>query len=105
VGTLHSYCMAGYECQMHRVSSPASCMNCEHQLIDNTQAINWQKRHDWVVAHVTALAQQGALTASIYSHFITQIRAAEKVMRQFNIPFMCFVLEDSPYEQIPVNPD
>jgi hypothetical protein len=24
VGTLHSYCMAGYECQMHKVSSPVT---------------------------------------------------------------------------------
>jgi len=104
VGTLHSYCLAGYECQMHRVSSPASCMNCEHQLIDKTQAINWQKRHHWVVEHVTTLAKQRTLTASIYSHFITQIRAAEKVMRQFNIPFTHFILEGNEYEQIPDNP-
>ncbi|MBF4375934.1 integrase, partial [Vibrio anguillarum] len=40
VGTLHSYCMAGYECQMHKVSSPANCMSCENQLIDKEKAEN-----------------------------------------------------------------
>lgn len=101
VGTLHSYCMAGYECQMHKVSSPANCMNCENQLIGKEQIESWQKRHQWVTRQVKDMDAIGALTSSMYSHFITQIRAAEKVLHRFKIPFEKFDIGNEKYEQVP----
>ncbi|EEY98024.1 phage Integrase [Vibrio sp. RC586] len=101
VGTLHSYCMAGYECQMHKVSSPANCMSCENQLIDKEKAENWNKRYQWVCKQVTDMEAIGSLTSSMYSHFITQIRAAEKVLHKFQIPFTRFEIGNDKYEQIP----
>ncbi|MCZ4373880.1 integrase [Vibrio diazotrophicus] len=101
VGTLHSYCMAGYECQMHKVSSPANCMSCENQLIDKEKAENWNKRYHWVCKQVTDMEAIGSLTSSMYSHFITQIRAAEKVLHKFQIPFTRFEIGNDKYEQIP----
>lgn len=101
VGTLHSYCMAGYECQMHKVSSPANCMSCENQLIDKEKAENWDKRYQWVCKQVTDMEAIGSLTSSMYSHFITQIRAAEKVLHKFQIPFTRFEIGNDRYEQIP----
>ncbi len=101
VGTLHSYCMAGYECQMHKISSPANCMNCENQLIGQEQVESWQKRHAWVSQQVKDMDAIGTLTSSMYSHFITQIRAAEKVLHRFKIPFEKFDIGSDQYEQIP----
>ncbi|MGL4381197.1 MAG: integrase [Vibrio sp.] len=101
VGTLHSYCMAGYECQMHKVSSPANCMSCENQLIDKEKAENWNKRYHWVCKQVIDMEAIGSLTSSMYSHFITQIRAAEKVLHKFQIPFTKFEIGNDRYEQIP----
>lgn len=101
VGTLHSYCMAGYECQMHKVSSPANCMNCENQLIGKEQVESWKKRHEWVSKQVKDMDAIGALTSSMYSHFITQIRAAEKVLHRFKISFEKFDIGSEKYEQIP----
>ncbi|EJG0685477.1 integrase [Vibrio parahaemolyticus] len=101
VGTLHSYCMAGYECQMHKISSPANCMNCENQLIGQEQVENWQKRHAWVSQQVKDMDAIGTLTSSMYSHFITQIRAAEKVLHRFKIPFEKFDIGSDQYEQVP----
>ncbi|EME0077300.1 integrase [Vibrio vulnificus] len=101
VGTLHSYCMAGYECQMHKISSPANCMNCENQLIGKEQVESWQKRHTWVSQQVKDMDAIGTLTSSMYSHFITQIRAAEKVLHRFKIPFEKFDIGSDQYEQVP----
>jgi integrase len=101
VGTLHSYCMAGYECQMHKVSSPANCMSCENQLIDKEKAETWNKRYEWVCKQVTDMEAIGSLTSSMYSHFITQIRAAEKVLHKFQIPFTRFEIGNDKYEQVP----
>ena len=98
VGTLHSYCLAGYECQMSKISSPANCFKCENQLIDESKANNWLNRHKWVSDQVIYLDNTNNLSKSAYSHFITQIRAAEKVMKHFKIPFQQFGIESSSYE-------
>jgi integrase len=87
VGTLHSYCMAGYDCKMEKSVSPSYCFNCENIIIDEEKAQAWKERHNWIVTRVSELQSTGQLTHSIYSHFITQIRAAEQVMAYFKIPF------------------
>lgn len=100
VGTLHSYCLAGYECQMQKVSSPAACFTCENQLIDKEKAKNWFQRHKWAKEKLLYLDSVGELTASGYSHFVTQIKAAEKVMHHFRIPFTKLQMDGTKYEQI-----
>lgn len=100
VGTLHSYCLAGYDCQMQKVSSPAACFTCENQLIDKEKAKNWFQRHKWASEKLLYLDSIGELTASGYSHFVTQIKAAEKVMHHFRIPFSKLKMDGAKYEQI-----
>jgi len=100
VGTLHSYCLAGYDCQMQKVSSPAACFTCENQLIDKEKAKNWFQRHKWAKEKLLYLDSVGELTASGYSHFVTQIKAAEKVMHHFRIPFSKLQMDGTKYEQI-----
>ena len=79
--------MAGYDCKMEKSVSPSYCFNCENIIIDEEKAQAWQERHNWIVTRVSELQSTGQLTHSIYSHFITQIRAAEQVMAYFKIPF------------------
>ena len=86
-GTLHSYCMAGYECRMEKVVSPTNCFNCENVVIDETKAQAWQKRHQWIVETITEMEEHTKLSQSQLSHFITQLRAAEKVMDYFEISY------------------
>ncbi|MAD89527.1 MAG: integrase [Pseudoalteromonas sp.] len=86
-GTLHSYCMAGYECRMEKVVSPTNCFNCENVVIDEAKAKAWQKRHQWIVETITKMEEHTKLSQSQLSHFITQLRAAEKVMDYFEISY------------------
>lgn len=92
VGTLHSYCLAGYECRMDKVVSPASCFKCENQLIDEEKAKSWIQRHKWASEQVIYLDSIKRLNSSVESHYITQIRATERVMHYFKIPFEKFNL-------------
>jgi len=87
VGTLHSYCMAGYECKMEKVVSPGNCFSCDNVVIDEEKALNWKERHKWICDTIVGLKNNGELTYSTYSHFIIQVRAAEEVMNFFKIPF------------------
>jgi hypothetical protein len=98
VGTLHSYCLAGYECSMNKIASPANCMNCENQLIDTEKANNWKSRYEKCCELLIEYDQSNTLSQSIYSHFITQIRAAEKVMNYFKIKFEPLQFNGKKYE-------
>lgn len=97
VGTMHSYCLAGYECSMKKVTSPANCMNCENQLIDKDQAMNWKSRYQKCCEMLIEYELLGTLNQSIYSHFITQIKAAEKVMKYFQIEFKPLEFNEKKY--------
>lgn len=90
VGTLHSYCLAGYECKMEKVTSPANCFNCENVVIDEEKANGWKLRHAWIVETIKDLEKIGNISQSQISHFTVQIRAAEKVMAYFEIPYEPF---------------
>jgi len=79
--------MAGYECRMEKVVSPTNCFNCENVVIDETKAQAWQKRHQWIVETITEMEEHTKLSQSQLSHFITQLRAAEKVMDYFEISY------------------
>ncbi|TMP38286.1 hypothetical protein [Pseudoalteromonas rubra] len=83
-GTMHSYCKNGYDCDMDGVINPAFCVDCKSggSIIDEAQAKNWQKKHSQLTSY---LKTQGDISPSIYAHCITQIRAAESVMEDFNI--------------------
>ncbi|HGE6067727.1 TPA: hypothetical protein ACGG77_003366 [Vibrio cholerae] len=85
-GTLHSYCKNGYDCDMEGISNPSFCVDCKSSgsVIDGEKAQWWKKRH---VALTTYLVKQNDVSPGEYSHCITQIRAAENVMRDFDIPF------------------
>ena len=85
-GTLHSYCKNGYDCDMDGVVNPAFCVDCRSgaSIIDREKATWWQRKH---AALSSYLQLQPDVSTSEYAHCITQIRAAEKVMHDFDLPF------------------
>lgn len=85
-GTAHSYCKNGYNCDMDGIVNPAFCVDCTSgsSIIDEEQAKWWQKKHEQVTNY---LKHEHDVSPTEYSHFITQIRAAEIVLKDFSIPF------------------
>ncbi|MCR9845934.1 hypothetical protein [Vibrio antiquarius] len=88
-GSIHSYCKSGYDCDMNGVVSPQFCVDCGSgsSIIDEQQAKWWQKKHSNLVAYMESGEE---ISASEQSHYITQVRAAEKVMADFNMSFTPF---------------
>ncbi|MBB1440969.1 hypothetical protein H5202_20380 [Shewanella sp. SG41-4] len=88
-GSLHSYCKSGYDCDMDGVVAPQFCVDCRSgsSIIDEQQAKWWQKKHQSLSAYM-ALSEDISVTDR--SHYITQVRAAENVMRDFGMEFTAF---------------
>lgn len=88
-GTLHSYCKNGYNCDMDGVINPAFCVNCSSgsSIIDGENAKWWKMKHQTLTEY---LSSTKTVSPSVYSHCILQIRAAESVMKDFDIEFCCY---------------
>ncbi|PML49511.1 hypothetical protein BCT76_08960 [Vibrio tasmaniensis] len=88
-GTTHSYCKNGYNCDMDGVVMPQFCVDCgsASSIIDEEQARWWQKKHNSLVAYMESGED---ISVSERSHYITQVRAAENVMADFELPFTPF---------------
>ncbi|MEH0689932.1 hypothetical protein H4F17_12770 [Vibrio cholerae] len=85
-GTMHSYCKSGYDCDMDGVTNPAFCVDCRSgsSIIDEEQAKWWKLQHKNLTDY---LKQELDVSPAEYAHCITQIRAAEIVMKDFKIPY------------------
>lgn len=85
-GTLHGYCKNGYDCSMDGVVNPAFCVNCRGggSIIDAENAAWWKRKHAQLIVW---LAENPTFSPQEYAHCITQIRAAENVMQDFDLPF------------------
>ncbi|EIZ1040477.1 hypothetical protein MOU89_002051 [Vibrio parahaemolyticus] len=88
-GSMHSYCKSGYDCDMDGVVTPQFCVDCGSgsSIIDEQQAKWWQKKHRSLVAYIESGEE---ISVSEHSHYVTQVRAAEKVMADFDMPFTPF---------------
>jgi hypothetical protein len=91
-GSLHSYCKSGYDCDMDGVVAPQFCVDCSSgsSIIDEQQAKWWQRKHSSLVAYMESGEE---ISVSEKSHYITQARAAENVMRDFDMDFVPFEAE------------
>lgn len=91
-GTSHSYCKNGYNCDMDGVVMPQFCVDCGSgsSIIDEQQAKWWQRKHRSLT---TYMAYGDDISVTDRSHYITQIRAAENVMRDFGMEFTAFEAE------------
>ncbi len=88
-GSMHSYCKSGYDCDMDGVVTPQFCVGCASgsSIIDEQQAKWWQKKHRSLVAYMVSGEE---ISVSEHSHYVTQVRAAEKVMADFDMSFTPF---------------
>ncbi|HCE2596158.1 TPA: hypothetical protein NGU34_000970 [Vibrio parahaemolyticus] len=88
-GSMHSYCKSGYDCDMDGVVAPQFCVDCGSgsSIIDEQQAKWWQKKHRSLVAYMESGEE---ISVSEHSHYVTQVRAAEKVMADFDMSFTPF---------------
>ncbi|MEM6185004.1 hypothetical protein [Shewanella vaxholmensis] len=88
-GSMHSYCKSGYNCDMDSVVTPQFCVDCGSgsSIIDEQQAKWWQKKHRSLVAYMESGEE---ISVSEHSHYVTQVRAAEKVMADFDMSFTPF---------------
>ncbi|MFA0630709.1 hypothetical protein AB4589_23545 [Vibrio sp. 10N.222.49.A3] len=88
-GSMHSYCKSGYDCDMDGVVTPQFCVDCGSgsSIIDEQQAQWWQKKHRSLVTYMESGEE---ISVSEQSHYITQVRAAEKVMADFDMSFTPF---------------
>ncbi|GEM77211.1 hypothetical protein [Vibrio sagamiensis] len=92
-GSLHSYCKSGYDCDMDGVVAPQFCVDCSSSssIIDEQQAKWWQLKHRSLTAYMNEKSDD--ISVSERSHYITQVRAAENVMRDFDMDFVPFEAE------------
>ncbi|WCP67035.1 hypothetical protein LYZ37_14620 [Vibrio tubiashii] len=91
-GSMHSYCKSGYDCDMDGVVAPQFCVDCGSgsSIIDEQQAKWWQKKHRSLVAYMGSGEE---ISVSEHGHYVTQVRAAEKVMKDFDMKFTPFEAE------------
>jgi len=80
-------CANGYLCEMESVSNPAYCVECQGAIITARHGMNWKQKHSAILTH---LKQKVSINDVEFKHFITQIRAAEKVMIDLEIPFISY---------------
>lgn len=90
VSTLHSYCLAGYECRMSNSVSSFNGFTCENVVIDKINAESWKKRHDWIINLVDDFRLDNEQNTARLNHYICQLEAAEQVMEYFEIPFTSY---------------
>lgn len=71
---------------MDGVVNPAFCVNCRGggSIIDAENAAWWKRKHAQLIVW---LAENPTFSPQEYAHCITQIRAAENVMQDFDLPF------------------
>jgi hypothetical protein len=88
-GTLHAYCKNGYDCDMGGVINPAFCVDCgsHGSIIDEEQVMWWKNKHDNMTHYIT---ENPGISVAVFTHCMTQIRAAEKVMEDFSVCFQRF---------------
>lgn len=92
--TGYGRCFAGFKCKMEHLFEPQNCLgrDCENLNINQAEAKRWQERHQRVVAKLQQMKELGFYNRNTLARELTDIRAAEKVMRDHNIEFKRFEL-------------
>lgn len=87
-------CFAGIKCKMEHLFEPSSCIgrDCENLNINKEEALRWQVRHRRIAARLQQMKEMGFYNQNTLARELTDIRAAEKVMRDHHIEFKRFDL-------------
>lgn len=82
-----TYCTNGYKCDQDGLINAAFCTGCDFSLITPDIAKKWQRLHKRCVSHLEFASDCGEVSPVSFAHFVSQIRSAERVMRQCKIEF------------------
>ena len=87
-------CFAGFKCSMAHLFEPSSCVgrDCEKLNINQEEALRWQERHNRIGYKIQQMKELGFYNQNTLARELSDIRAAEKVMRDHNIEFEQFNL-------------
>lgn len=87
--TGYGKCFAGFKCKMEHLFEPSSCVgrDCENLNINQEEALRWQERHGRITGRLQQMKDMGFYNQNTLARELTDIRAAEKVMREHNIEF------------------
>ena len=94
--TGYGRCFAGFKCKMEHLFEPSSCVgrDCENLNINRREASRWQDRHKRIGLKIQQMKDMGFYNQNTLARELTDIRTAEKVMRDHNIEFERFNLGD-----------
>ncbi|CAK1748418.1 site-specific integrase [Vibrio cyclitrophicus] len=92
--TGYGKCFAGFKCKMEHLFEPSSCVgrDCENLNINQEEALRWQERHGRIAGRLQQMKDMGFYNQNTLARELTDIRSAEKVMRDHNIEFERFEL-------------
>lgn len=92
--TGYGRCFAGFKCKMEHLFEPSSCVgrDCENLNINKEEAARWQERHKRTAVRLEQMKEVGFYNQNTLARELTDIRSAEKVMRDHNIEFVKFEL-------------
>lgn len=92
--TGYGRCFAGFKCKMDHLFEQSSCLgrDCENLNINQEEALRWQERHGRIAGRLQQMKDMGFYNQNTLARELTDIRAAEKVMRDHNIDFERFEL-------------
>ena len=94
--TGYGRCFAGFQCKMTHLFEASTCIgrDCENLNINHDEAFRWQARHKHIAGKIQKMKDMGFYNQNTLARELTDIRAAEKVMRDHNIAFERFELGD-----------
>ncbi|WP_045392194.1 site-specific integrase [Vibrio rotiferianus] len=92
--TGYGRCFAGFRCKMDHLFEQSSCLgrDCENLNINHEEALRWRERHGRIAGRLQQMKAMGFYNQNTLARDLTDIRAAEKVMRDHNIEFERFEL-------------
>jgi integrase len=92
--TGYGTCFAGVMCKMGHLFEPSTCVgrDCENLNINQAEAVRWQERHQKIEGKLQQMKEMGFYNQNTLARELSDIRAAEKVMRDHNIEFERFEL-------------
>ena len=92
--TGYGKCFAGEKCSMGHLFEPSTCVGreCENLNINQAEARRWQERHQKIGGKLQQMKEMGFYNQNTLARELSDIRAAEKVMRDHTIEFERFEL-------------
>ena len=92
--TGYGKCFAGEKCSMGHLFEPSTCVGreCENLNINQAEATRWQARHQKIGMKMQQMKEMGFYNQNTLARELSDIRAAEKVMRDHSIEFERFEL-------------